>query len=711
MATKTALAKLQELFAGGDILPDNVLDRIALAYGSYPEELLRQRCNIAEVAVQETGVGSMAVSALLLYGFPEAEADKTDIRDPLIIKLMRGIRAVESLNTTKANVQSENFMKLLLLLSEDMQALLCVLAIRIWQLRHLDSLTDEGQRKLLSDLEHLYLPLTHRLGLYPIKSEMEDFMMRMKHPEVYRNIARELQESERERLKYIESFIRPIRKVLAVSGMDTEIRFRVKTIASIWKKMQSQKVGVKDVFDVFAIRIVDKGAEETGKMRCWEIYSLITDIYQPDPSRLRDWISVPRPSGYESLHTTVMGPGKRWVEVQIRTARMDYHAEQGPAAHWRYKGARSKGSDEWLVRARQLIELPELQGVQGAGTQERVSDLLDEIFTLTPGGDLVRLKVGATVLDFAFDIHSEVGLRCKGGIVNGRIMPIRRRLKNGDKVEILTSTHPNVAEDWLKIVISTKARNRIKKALQEKSEKEYLAGKELLERKLKQWKAGTLDEHLSMLMHHFRVKEASAVYRMVATEKVTSAQLRELIAGVRDTKVPEGIPQPSSKQEKGSLPSGSEEVLLINEEMETTDYQPAQCCKPVFGDAIFGFVTVGKGIRIHRNSCPNAYDMKTRYPYRVIPARWTGKSEGPGVNVSVELMGKDRMGIVNSITDLISNDMKVSMRSISFDSMQGKFKGVIRLHVKDETHVGWIIRKIGMVEGVEKATRVKERSY
>jgi GTP diphosphokinase / guanosine-3',5'-bis(diphosphate) 3'-diphosphatase len=356
------------------------------------------------------------------------------------------------------------------------------------------------------------------------------------------------------------------------------------------------------------------------------------------------------------------------------------------------------------------VEAP-TEGTPALKGKEEHTPLMDEIFTLTPTGDLVRLKSGATILDFAFDIHSEVGLRCKGGIVNGRIMPIRHKLKNGDKVEILTSTQPNVAEDWLKIVVSVRAKNRIRKALQEKSEKEYLAGKELLERKLRQWKAGTLDEHLGKLMQHFRVKEVAAFYRLLATEKVSTSQVRDVILG--GTVVPKAAEQAQvMPSEKGVGESfGTEEVLLINDEMETTDYQPAQCCKPVYGDEIFGFVTVGKGIRIHRNSCPNAYDMKTRYPYRVIPARWTGKSEGPGVNVSVELMGKDRMGIVNSITDLISNDMKVSMRSISFDSMQGKFKGVIRLHVKDETHVGWIIRKIGMVEGVEKATRVKERSY
>ncbi|MFO7723208.1 MAG: TGS domain-containing protein, partial [Bacteroidales bacterium] len=489
-------------------------------------------------------------------------------------------------------------------------------------------------------------------------------------------------------------------------GMKTEIRYRVKTIASIWKKMQTQKVGMKEVYDVFAIRIIDLGPEESGKMRCWEIYSLITDIYPPDPSRLRDWISVPRPSGYESLHTTVMGPGKRWVEVQIRTARMDYHAEHGPAAHWRYKGGNSKGSDDWLARSRKLIENP-ADGAEKLKGDGEVSALLDEIFTLTPTGDLVRLKPGATILDFAFDIHSEVGLRCKGGIVNGRIMPIRHRLKNGDKVEILTSNHPNVAEDWQKIVVSAKAKNRIKKALQEKRETEYLAGKELLERKLKQWKAGTLDEHLNMLMQHFRVKEASAIYRMVATEKVSTMQIRELIEGGSAVRSGEVVPPLPSKQASGPVLPGTEEVLLINEEMETSDYQPAQCCKPVFGDDIFGFVTVAKGIRIHRNSCPNAFDMKSRYPYRVIPARWTGKSEGPGVNVTVDLTGKDRVGIVNSITELISNDMKVSMRSLSFDSAKGKFKGVIRLHVKNEAHVGWIIRKIGQIDGVEKATRAK----
>jgi GTP diphosphokinase / guanosine-3',5'-bis(diphosphate) 3'-diphosphatase len=660
-------------------------------------------------AMRETGVNAHGAIAMLAAALPDKLLEDLVSAEPQIMKIVHGIKAVQILNTSKANIQSENFMKLLLLLSEDMQALLAVKGIKIWQLRHHDLLDPAALKQLVADLEHLYLPLAHRLGLYAVKSEMEDFVMHHKFPEICQSIANALRVSEKSRLTYIQSFINPIRTRLLAHGFDAEIKFRIKTIASIWKKMQAQKVGVEEVYDVFAIRIIDKGPEETGKIRCWEIYSVITDIYKPDPERLRDWISVPRPSGYESLHTTVLGPDDRWVEVQIRTSRMDQEAEHGPAAHWRYKEGKRKGADDWLLKARALIER-QTSGSRPAQEGSHAAKIMDEIFTITPAGDLIRLKPGATILDFAFEVHTEVGIRCKGGMVNGKIMPIRHKLSNGDKVEIITSPHPNVSEDWLKIVVSSKAKTRIRKALQEKNEQDIAAGREVLDRKLRQWKVGALDDHLGHLMHYFKIKDVAVLYRMIATERITTAQIKELIESHESPKAPLQKSKLKTELAAHQFPL-SEEVMLINDEMETTNYHLAQCCKPVYGDDIFGFITVGKGIRIHRNNCPNAPDMKIRYPYRVIATRWSGKSDSTSLNVTVQVSGKDKLGIVNEITDLISNDMKVMMRSVSFESSHGKFKGTMNLHVKDASHIEWILRKITLIDGVEKASRLKTPRY
>ncbi len=663
-----------------------------------PPESTKTLLLMAITAMHDTGIGAEAGLALVAQGLDDQQIPDAVKKLDGVMHLLQGIRAVNNLNTSKANIQSENFMRFLLLLSKDLQALLAVKGIKLYLLRHADTMKEEVIASLVADLEHLYLPLAHRLGLYQIKAEMEDFVMRQRHPKIHLHITQSLKDSEAERQEYIEQFLSPVRDTLAAANIPCIIKYRVKTIASIWRKMQAQRVGVEGVYDVFAIRIIYTGDEQNGKRMCWEIYSLITDLYKPDPSRLRDWISAPRPSGYESLHTTVEGPGKKPVEVQIRTVRMDQEAEEGPAAHWRYKEGRKKGSDAWLTKARGLIaQLSE--GSASAEQKSRLTDTLPtEIFTMTPAGHLVRLKPGATVLDFAFEVHTEVGLRCKGARINGRITPIRHRLDNGDTVEILTGSQPNVAEDWLKIVVSAKARNRIRKALQERAERDVVTGRELLERKLRQWKEGTLDDHVTRLLQHFRLKDVALLYRQLGTGKITAPQVRKVLkqetevssdTGVRETKAPQASSQPD------------EGVLVINEELETTAWQMAQCCSPVSGDPVFGFVTVGKGIRVHRQNCPNAGEMKGRYPYRIIPVRWASKGE-IGLNVRVEVSGIDKLGIVNAITDMITGDGKVKMRSINFRSGAGRFRGEMRLWVSDKEHLEWVVRKIQQVHGVEK---------
>ncbi|HRZ41325.1 MAG TPA: TGS domain-containing protein [Bacteroidales bacterium] len=683
--------------------PERVTDKLQ-ASGSGDEAARIHQ--MALTALIETGVSPHGAAALMLFLMPGAGEKDLKVTDPHILTLLRGIRAVEALNTRRANLQSENFMKMLLLLAEEMQALLAVLGHRIWQLRHFDTIPDSLREALLSDLEHLYLPLTHRLGLYRIKSEMEDFVMLQKHPDIYGKISRDLADTEQERHRYIERFIAPLNERLRAKGFAPEIRYRIKSVASIWRKMRTQQVGLEEVFDVFAIRIIDPAPEGDEKRRCWEIYSLVTDLYPPDPERLRDWISVPRPSGYESLHTTVKGPGSRWVEVQIRTLRMDRQAEEGPAAHWRYKEGAKKDAGEWLARARKLLEAP--VEADARGMHNPVSG---EIFTVTPGGDLVRLKKGATILDFAFEVHSDVGLRCKGAVVNGKMMPIRHTLANGDKVEVLTAKTPNVSEDWLKIVISSKARNRIRKALQERKDAGIMQGKELLERKLRQWKAGSLDEKVNWLMQHFRIRDAGEFYRMIAEEKITTARLRDALAKEEPSQEDPVRKEILPPLEGRSWLTTGEEVLMINDEMPTRDYQLAKCCNPVFGDEIFGFVTVGKGIRIHRIHCPNAAEMKTRYPYRIIPSRWTHEPAGGGIQVALAVTGRDRLGIIRDITDVLSGDLKVMTRSATFEAVEGRFKGTIQLIARDNPQIGWIIKKIRRINGVEKVTRQVVQSY
>jgi GTP diphosphokinase / guanosine-3',5'-bis(diphosphate) 3'-diphosphatase len=663
-----------------------------------------QQISMAFISMFDLGAPSMAALAIMAQVLTEEQLPVALRQDPALSRVWLETRRLWTLNTAKANIQSENFMRFLLLLSEDLQALLAVKAMKLWQLRHADHLQVTVLSRLIDELEHLYLPLAHRLGLYSIKSEMEEFVMRQRSPEIYQRIASALKENELERQRYIESFIAPVRATLQQHNIQADIKYRVKTIASIWRKMQAQRVGVEEVADVFAIRIIDRGPEESGKRRCWEIYSLVTDLYQPDPSRLRDWISVPRPSGYESLHTTVTGPDHKAVEVQIRTTRMDREAEEGPAAHWRYKEGQRKGSGSWLSRARALLGTAHHDPrAPGQAAQDKTPDA-QEIFTMTPTGDLIRLKSGATVLDFAFDIHTNIGLRCKGGMVNGKIMPIRHVLNNGDTVDIFTAAQPNVSEDWLRIVVSGKARNNIRKALQKKQERAVAEGREILQRKLKQWKAGTLDDHIIHLMQHFKIKDVAWLYRQIAEEKINMSQLRGAVDAQQQSTSHVVKPVEKLTASAPKIREIPDDILVINEEFEATGFQMAKCCMPVFGDPVFGFVTVGKGIRIHRQGCPNASDMQTRYPYRVIPARWSDRSAQEGVHVLIQIAGKDKLGLVNAITDIISNDQRAMMRSVQFTTEYGKFKGEIRVFAKSQDHVGWILRKIRNVAGVEKAT-------
>jgi len=701
-------AALRQLLVAAMPESEEWLDQLTTQLDHEGKEVVAARMGMALTAMLDLGVGAPAALAVLAQTLPDEKLTWLYNVMPLTRPIVQGIRSIINLNTSKANLQSENFMRFLLLLANDIQALLAVKAIKLYRIRQPEAQCKTYDQKLVSDLEHLYLPLAHRMGLYQVKSEMEDYVMRQKEAPIYAKISRALQESEVERRRYIESFIAPVKTLLDTHGIACDVKYRVKTIASIWRKMQVQRVDVEGVYDVFAIRIIYQGAEEEGKRKCWEIYSLITDLYRPDPSRLRDWVSVPRPSGYESLHTTVEGSGGRPVEVQIRTTRMDREAEEGPAAHWRYKEGRRKGSDAWLSRAREMLS----KVVTGTSDSEIKEIVDDEIFTITPAGDLVRLRHGATVLDFAFEVHTDVGIRCKGGKVNGRIVPIRQQIRNGDTVEIMTGSKSNVSDDWLKIVVSSKARNRIRKALHERHAKDVIAGRELLERKLRTWKMGTLDDHITTLLHHFRIKEVAVLYQQIGTGRIALAQLRdglepplkEAATGILTTE--EAVSKPPR------VPvTHDEEVLVINNEVETTAYQMAKCCQPVAGDQVFGFVTVGKGIRVHRNSCPNATDLKGRYPYRIISVQWAGKGDQSGLRIKLEMRGRDRLGIVNTITDVLSNDLQVMIRAAHFQSEGGKFQGEVEVVVKNRDHIGWMVRKLEHLNGVDRVAARPEGTY
>ncbi|MFZ5941888.1 MAG: RelA/SpoT family protein [Bacteroidota bacterium] len=689
-----------------------ILDKSSDQDEKWGEHVVAHAVQLARIAASELGLDAVSVAAALLFefvnltGVPPKElkqvmGDKIDL-------IIRELLKINQFSGVPDKNQGDHMLNLILTLSSDYRVILIKLADRLYTMRQIGQVPEEQQIALACEAKYLYSALAHRLGLYNMMSEMEDISMSILEKEAYAGISEKLTESTAQRNRFIQRFIKPIREGLENEGFVFEIKGRTKAISSIWRKMRQQNVDFEEVYDKFAIRIILESPPKKEKEYCWRAYSIVTDFYQPNPERLRDWISVPKSNGYESLHTTVIIPGGEWVEVQIRTRRMNEIAEKGLAAHWKYKGIEGQDRiDQWLSMVREMLETNK----EEAGTlidELKLAQYSKEIFVFTPNGELKKFPEKATVLDFAFDIHTAVGASCVGARVNGKNVPIRYQMKNGDKVEILRSKTQKPKLDWINFAVTSKAKGKIKQALKEEKLKEAENGKEILKRRLKNWKIDYDDTNIRKILRHYKLKDAIDLYFDIATEKIDLLEIKILLSAeeeeheYRTTPIDE---QAVSKIIRQAVDS-SNDFLLIDERLSNVEYRFAKCCNPIQGDDIFGFVTIGSGITIHRMNCPNAHEMISRFGYRVVRARWTRTEKEAFFTVALRVTGVDDIGIVSSISDVISKDLQVNMRSISIDSNDGMFDGTITLMVKNTQHLEAMIRKLKKVRGVINVRRV-----
>lgn len=669
---------------------------------------------IARIVVEEIGLGRTSLICSLLYDvLRNGEITIEEIRgqfDDHVVSITEGLAKVADLYNRNTSIRSENFRKLLLTFAQDVRVILVIIADRLRTMRTLDNYDKDSQQTVSTEVSYLYAPMAHRLGLYNIKSEMEDLVMKFTNREMYKFIAKKLNETKRARDKYIREFIAPLEEELEKQGLNFDIKGRTKTINSIYNKMRQQNVEFEQVYDLFAIRIIIDTPPEKEKAECWKVYSIVTDKYQPNPSRLRDWLSVPKSNGYESLHTTVLGPNHKWIEVQIRTRRMDEIAEKGLAAHWRYKGIKSeKGLDNWLTNVREILENPEVDAADFID-DFKLNLYDEEVFVFTPKGDLRRLPQGSTVLDFAFDIHSDIGKKCVGARVNQKNVPIRYELRNGDQVEIQTSANQEPKRDWLNIVATSKARTKLKQALRDIEYKQSEIGREMLVRRLKNWKLELTDQLINQLVKHFKYKSVHDFFRDIAEDELDVVAIKDFIQKEKE-KEKEALENQQEQRSAenfvaytGQEEDYSQDVLQIDRNLSNVNFQLAKCCNPIFGDDIFGFVSVNGGIRIHRTNCPNAPELREKYGYRIVPARWTGEAGGSYI-ASLKVTGEDDIGIVTNISQVVSKDMGIKMRSINVDSHDGVFEGTLSVFVNNKQLLNSLMKKIRGIKGVFSVSR------
>ncbi len=664
---------------------------------------------VAQIAAEEIGLGTTSIVCALLHDVVE-DTDITleDIEivfGKKVAKIIDGLTKISGVFDYNSSLQAENFRKMLLTLADDVRVILIKLADRLHNMRTMDHMPREKQLKIASETIYLYAPLAHRLGLYSMKSELEDLSMKYTEPSTYKYIAKNLNEKKAEREKFIKEFIDPIQNILNEQGLKAEVYGRPKSIHSIWNKMRKKNIPFEEVYDLFAIRIILNSKIDQEKADCWKAYSIVTDFYRPNPDRLRDWVSSPKANGYESLHTTVMGPKGQWVEVQIRTERMNEIAEKGFAAHWKYKeapNAESSGLDQWLQKVREMLKNPESNALDFID-DFKMNLFSDEIFIFTPKGALRQLPVGATALDFAFDIHSDLGASCIGAKVNHKLVPLSHTLQNGDQVEIITSGKQSPKEDWLSFVITAKAKSKIKSSLKEEKKKIAEDGKEILERKMKSLKIPFTIENLNKITTYFRLHASQDLMYQVAKGLIDISDLKNYLTAEKhlDQKVHERT-EPSEFIKK--LKKDEIDTLLIGEDLQKIDYKLSSCCNPIPGDDVFGFVTVGEGIKIHRTICPNATKLMSNFGYRIVKAKWNSQKQLAFLT-GIKIIGIDEVGLINNLTTVISNDFKVNMRSITVDSHEGIFEGSIMVYVNDTMHLDNLIAKLKLVRGVTDVSR------
>jgi len=643
---------------------------------------------VAQIAAEEIGLGPTSIVCALLHDVVEdTNVSLEDIERDFgkkVAMIIDGLTKISGVFDTNSSLQAENFRKMLLTLADDVRVILIKLADRLHNMRTMEYMPRDKQLKLSSETVYLYAPLAHRLGLYAIKSELEDLSMKYMERETYQFIKNKLNEKKTEREKFIRDFIDPVKKVLEGQGLTADIFGRPKSIHSIWNKMKKKAVPFEEVYDLFAIRIILDSAPENEKADCWKAYSIVTDLYRPNPDRLRDWISSPKANGYESLHTTVMTSRGQWVEVQIRTKRMNEIAEKGFAAHWKYKeSSADSGLDLWVQKVRDMLKNPDLNALDFLD-DFKMNLFSDEIFIFTPKGALIQLPLNATALDFAFEIHTDVGASCIGAKVNHKLVPLNHKLQNGDQVEIITSSKQTPKEDWLNIVVTAKAKAKIKSALKEEKRKIAEDGKEILERKMKSLKITYNSENIHKLSYYFKLPSTQDLFFNVAQGIIDMKDLKDYQAS---EKVIENKPQDKMEAEQvqslmRNLKAKDTDMLLIGEDMQKIDYKLANCCNPIPGDDVFGFITVSDGIKIHRTNCPNAAKLMANYGYRIVKARWTNQQELAFLT-GLRITGIDDVGLINKLTTVISNDFKVNMRSITVDSDNGIFEGSIMVYVND----------------------------
>lgn len=665
--------------------------------------------SVARIVAGELQLGTTSIITALLHdSYSKLDLDSRDLERELgkkVIEILKGFSRISNIDSMQSTFQAENFRKLLLSLADDVRVILIKLVERLEYMRNLDMVQEKEKLPLASETYFLYAPLAHRLGFYNIKSEMEDLAVKYLEPEQYNYIADRLKQTTASRNRFIKEFTQPLEDKLIKQGFRFNIKSRTKSIHSIMLKMKKQEVDFDEVYDLFAIRIILKSAPENEKSDCWRAYSVVTDLYQPNPSRLRDWISVPKSNGYESLHTTVIGPRGRWVEVQIRSERMDEIAEKGLAAHFKYKGVKGEGGlDTWLGKMREILESPEKED-SAFFDQIRSGLYTDEVFVFTPKGDLRQLPAGATLLDFAFDIHTAVGSSCVGGKVNGKNVTIRYVLQNGDHVDILRSKNQKPKQDWLSFVVTNKAKTKIKLVLNAEKARAALEGKEILMRRLKNWKMNYNDAVIQELIGHYNLKTSQDLYFLIAEGKIEPLDIKEILQKENTPAINDSSAATVHEKEiRETAEIQYSDFLIIEDKIEGLDYKLAKCCNPVFGDAIFGFVTISEGIKIHRKGCPNAHNMMSRYPYRVVAARWTSAKNLTSFTTSVRISGMENTGIVNQISEIISN-YNVAIRSFSYNTDEGIFEGTLNLLVPNNDVLYSIMKKIQSVKGILKVTR------
>jgi len=666
---------------------------------------------VAQICAEEMGLGDTSIICALLHDTVE-DTDITlqDIEKLFgkkIASIINGLTKISTVLDNNQSIQAENFRKVLLAMAEDVRVILIKIADRLHNMRTLEHMSRQQQIKIASETLFLYAPLAHRLGLNAIKTELEDLGLKYTNPEAYNEIAEKLKETEEERKKYIQKFIQPVKKALEEKGFKFKIFGRPKSIYSIHNKMVKKHVSFEEIYDLFAIRIVIDSEPENEKSDCWEVYSIVTDIYHPFPDRLRDWISTPKSNGYESLHTTVMGPEGRWVEVQIRTTRMDELAEKGYAAHWKYKEAsqeRESKVEEWLRKVREVLENPDPDALEFID-DFKLNLFSDEIYVFTPKGDMKILPAGATALDFAFEIHTKVGEHAIGAKVNQKLVPLSYVLQTGDQVEILTSTKQKPNEDWLKFVVTARAKSKIKAALKEQRKQVAEEGKEILKKKMQKVELPYESDVLNQLVSFFNLPNVTELYYRVAVGNIDIPDLKKF-KKYKESKKTKPVENTEEKIETlVTRTRGKGDLLVIGDKMEQLDYKLSPCCNPIPGDDVFGFITTDEGIKIHRVNCPNAVHLLSHYAYRVVKAKWVNEHLLSFL-AGIKIKGIDKLGLVNEITKIISNEHQVNMRSIKFDTEDGLFEGEIMVYVYDTKHLNRLIKNLKKVEGVTSVYRM-----